>query len=101
MLRATFTFLSVLAVGVLTAAAFVALMPWISGRLPAGAAIPANGLHFESLILGLLFGLVLGTLGRYNWADLPRRIVTWILVRERNFFYYALILLCFAVLIFY
>ena len=100
MLRATLTFFSTLAVGILTAAGLFALMPWVNGRLPDGAS-EATGLHFESLMIGLLFGLVLGTLGRYNWTDVPRRIVTWFLVRERQFFYYSLIAVCAGVLLFY
>ena len=38
---------------------------------------------------------------RYNWADIPRRVVTWFLVRERQFFYYALIAICAGVLLYY
>jgi hypothetical protein len=38
---------------------------------------------------------------RSEWSDIPRRIVTWFLIRERQFFYYALIGGCIAVLLFY
>lgn len=98
LLRATLTFFSTLAVGVLTAGALVALMPSLGSGIDAG---PASGLHFESLLLGVLFGLVLGTVGRYNWADVPRRVITWFLIRERQFFYYSLIAICIGVLLFY
>jgi hypothetical protein len=40
-------------------------------------------------------------MGRYNWGDIPRRAITWVLIRERQFFYYALIGGCVGVLLFY
>jgi hypothetical protein len=49
----------------------------------------------------MVLGLVLGTMGRYNWGDIPRRTVTWFLIRERQFFYYTLIGTCVAVMLFY
>jgi hypothetical protein len=49
----------------------------------------------------LVLGLTLGALGRCNWTDIPRRVVTWFLVREREFFYYTLIALCAGVLLYY
>ena len=103
MLRNLFSFFSMLALGVMAAAGLAALIPWISGRAGAGAmAVPgAHGLHFESLLLGLSLGLFLGVLGRYHWADIPRRMVTWFLIRERQFFYYTLIAACIGVLLFY
>jgi hypothetical protein len=52
-------------------------------------------------MFGLVFGLMLGSIGRYNWADAPRLVVTWFLVRERQFFYYALIAICAGVLLYY
>lgn len=100
MLRSVFSFFSMLAFGAMTAAALVAFGPSLTGKSGGGAAI-ADGIQFNSLLLGLVLGLTLGSLGRYNWADIPRRVVTWFLVRERQFFYYALILICAAFLLFY
>jgi hypothetical protein len=100
MMRTMLTFFSTLAFAVLTAAAIVAIMPWLSGRTSA-AVLGTTGLHFESLVFGVVIGLFIGSLARYNWGDIPRRIVTWILIRERQFFYYALIGGCIGVLLFY
>ena len=100
MLRATFTFISMLAFGTMTAAVILALMPWLTGRVTAGG-YSGSGLHFESVLLGLVLGLMLGIMSRYNWADVPRRIITWALIRERQFFYYALIAGCTGVMLFY
>ncbi len=100
MLRATFTFFSMLAFGTMTAAVVLALMPWLTGRVAAGG-YSGSGLHFESVLLGLVLGLMLGIMSRYNWADVPRRIITWALIRERLFFYYALIAGCIGVMLFY
>ena len=101
MLRNLFSFFSMLALGVMTAAGVAALIPWFSGRTPGAAALGATGLHFESLLLGLTLGLAFGVLARYHWAELPRRIITWFLIRERQFFYYTLIAGCIGVLLFY
>ena len=100
MLRATLTFFSMLAFGTMSAAVILALIPWMSGRTGAGG-YSGSGLHFESVMLGLVLGLMLGIMSRYNWADVPRRIITWALIRERQFFYYALIAGCIGVMLFY
>ncbi len=101
MMRAVFTFVSSLAFAIMTGAAIVAVMPWLTGRTSTAGLPNAGGLHFESLVLGVVLGLFVGTLGRYHWADIPRRAVTWILIRERQFFYYTLIAAGLGVLLFY
>lgn len=101
MMRTMLTFFSTLAFAVMTAAAIVAVMPWLSGRTSAAVLGSEGGLHFESLVFGVVIGLFIATIARYEWGDIPRRIVTWILIRERQFFYYALIAGCVAVLLFY
>ena len=101
MIRSVLSYFSVLAFGAMAAAALFALLPWASKYAPSGVQALADGLQFESLMLGLFIGLTLGVLGRYNWADIPRRLVTWFLVRERQFFYYSLIAICAAVLLLY
>lgn len=100
MLRSVFTFFSMLAIGTMLAAITLALMPWMTGR-EAASGYSGSGLHIESVLFGLALGIMLGIMSRYNWADVPRRLVTWLLIRERQFFYYALILGCIGVLVFY
>lgn len=100
MMRTVLTYVSMLAIGAMTLAAFAVLLPWMQGR--AGAAISGTEqFHLESGIVGLAVGLLLGILSRYNWGDIPRRIVNWVLIRERQFFYYVLIAGCIGVLLFY
>ncbi len=99
--RPILSFFSVLAFGVMAAAALYALTPWLSGHVPEGVRSYAENLQFGSLTVGLVLGLVLGAIGRCEWSDIPRRIITWFLVREQQFFYYALIAACAGVLIFY
>ena len=89
------------AAGVLTLALAAMVLPWVQGHAYGRAQIPPPALNMESAVLGLALGLSFGVLGRYHWADIPRRMVTWFLVRERQFFYYALIAGCIGVLIFY
>ncbi len=99
--RSVLSFFSVLAFGVMTAAAVFALTPWFAGHVPDNVRSLADGLQFESLTIGLVLGLTLGAIGRCNWSDIPRRIVTWFMVREQRFFYYSLIAVCAGVLVFY
>jgi hypothetical protein len=101
MMRAILSFFSVLAFGAMTAAVLIALLPWVSGHAPDSVKALTQDLQFNSVMIGLVFGLTLGSLGRYNWSDVPRRAVTWFLVRERQFFYYTLIALCAGVLLYY
>jgi hypothetical protein len=100
-MRAVLSFFSVLAFGAMTAAVLIALLPWLSGHAPEGVKAVTDGLQFNSVMFGLVFGLMLGSMGRYNWADIPRRLVTWFLVRERQFFYYTLIAMCAGFLFYY
>lgn len=100
MIRSLLSFLSILAFGVMTAGLIIVIAPWLSGRTP-GSEAGAASLHLESLLFGLLLGLVVATVARVEWAEVPRRAVTWVLVRERQFFYYALIAGGVAVLLFY
>lgn len=100
-MRAILSFFSVLAFGAMTAAVLIALLPWVSGHAPDSVKALTQDLQFNSVMIGLVFGLTLGSLGRYNWSDVPRRAVTWFLVRERQFFYYTLIALCAGVLLYY
>ena len=99
--RSVFSFFSVLAFGIIAAAGIYALTPWLSGHVPGSVRSLTDGLQFESLAAGLALGLMLGAVGRCNWADIPRRVVTWFLIREQKFFYYALIAAGAGVLIFY
>lgn len=99
--RSVLSFFSVLAFGIMAAAAVFAAMPWLSSHAPANVRSLAEGLQFESLATGLALGLVLGAIVRWDWADIPRRVITWFLVREQKFFYYSLIAVCAGVLIFY
>ncbi|MGQ0457509.1 MAG: hypothetical protein ACT4OU_10655 [Hyphomicrobium sp.] len=101
-IRSLLSFCSMLAFGVMTAGAIIVIGPWLSGRAPGSPlAAGAASLHLESLLLGVLLGLSIASLARFNWAEIPRRAVTWVLVRERQLFYYALIVGCVAVLLYY
>lgn len=86
MFRSVFSFLSMLSFGILGAAAIVALVPWLSGQSPEGVRAVAGSLHFESVLLGVVIGLGTAALARFNWADMPRRLINWVLIRERQIY---------------
>ena len=101
MMRSVFQFFSMLAAGVMLLGIVAVVLPWVQGHTLAAGRAPLASLQFESAVFGLALGLSFGVLARYHWSDIPRRVVTWFLLRERQFFYYALILACLAVVIFY
>ncbi|MEZ5899745.1 MAG: hypothetical protein AB7S74_06775 [Hyphomicrobium sp.] len=101
MMRSVFQFCSILALGVMTLSVVALMLPWLESHGIRSGLAPGTGLQMESAVFGLAVGLLLGVLARYHWADIPRRVVTWFLVRERQFFYYALIGGCLGVLLFY
>lgn len=59
------------------------------------------GLHYPSLLLGLALGIVLTGLAGISWGELPRRMIHWVLVNERNFYRIGFAALCLGVLLFY
>ena len=61
----------------------------------------ALGLHYPSLLLGLALGIVLTGLAGISWGELPRRVIHWLLVNERNFYRVGFAVLCLGVLLFY
>ncbi len=101
-LRSILSFFSVLAFGAMTAAALVALLPSFAGHAPAGLQAAADGLQFESLLIGMVLGLTLGTtwslqLGRHSAPDrdvVPRaRAAILLLLADRDLRRRALLLL--------
>lgn len=101
-IRSMLSFLTMLAFGVMTAGAIVVIGPWLSGRASGSSVGPLSPtLHLESLLLGVVLGITLAFVGRIDWAEVPRRLVLWALVRERKLFYYTLIAGAAAILLFY
>lgn len=101
MMRSILNFFSMLAFGVMTLALIATLLPSFEGHAPAAFWPVGTSLQLESASLGLSLGLFLGIVSRYHWGDIPRRMINWVLIRERQFFYYALIVGCLGVLVFY
>jgi hypothetical protein len=91
-----------LAFALISAAMLIAISPWLTGQAR-GEHLNLGPLtiHLESVILGVTFGLLLGLLGRLHWSEIPRTIVTWLLVRERQLFYWLILAVCVGVILFY
>lgn len=91
-----------LAFALISAALLIAIAPWLTGQARGEhLTVGPLAIHLESVILGTTFGLLLGLLARFNWSEVPRRIVTWVLVRERQLFYWVILAVCVGVLLFY
>jgi hypothetical protein len=106
-MKSVLGFFSLLAVGFLAAGvlAVVSTSPGALSvsRLPIGlgSGEGSGELDLTSLLLGLAAGLLLATLARISWAELPRRSIDWLLANERNFARLAWAALFIGVLYFY
>jgi hypothetical protein len=101
-MKSVLGFFSLLAFGFL-AAGVIAVIGSSSGTdlpfaMPAGDGM---GIDLGSLLVGLAAGILLSTLARISWAELPRRTVSWLLENERNFARLAWAALFVAILLFY
>lgn len=96
-------FFSLLALGIMVAVAIAVAGAGLSAEWSGLEARRPGGfrLDYPSLVLGLALGLVMGTLARLSWAELPRRIALWLMVNERNFYRGAMVIICLGVLMFY
>jgi hypothetical protein len=103
MLRSTFSFLSLLAAGIFAAAIIVMLPPALLpfATVGEGGKAAIGDLQFASVVVGVALGLALGTMSRYPWADVPRRLVSWVLIRERQLFWAALLVAGLVILFLY
>lgn len=97
-MKPVLSFVSLMAVGLIAASA-VAMIGAGLMRMPASEGAPL--LDYRSLSIGLVIGLMLSWLARVSWAEMPRRILTWLWANERNFYRAALAMVLLGVLIFY
>lgn len=101
-LRGIFALASLVAFGALAAAIlFVVLGGFVAQEQ--GGSFVANGttLQLPSIMLGVGIGLILGLAMRFPWSDLPRRVVTWVLIHERDFFNLGIAAAALAILLLY
>jgi hypothetical protein len=106
-MRSVLGFFSLLAFGFL-AAGIIVVVSTSPGTLSVSR-LPANlmsregleQLDLTSLLLGLAAGILLTTIARISWAELPRRTVNWLMANERNFARMAWAALFVGVLLFY
>ncbi len=86
-------FLSLVALGLMLA---VAVALGTSGL--AGTGERAFRLDYPSLLLGLGLGVVIATLARLSWSEMPRRAALWLVANEKNFYRLGFAALCLGVL---
>lgn len=102
-MRSVVGFLSLLAIGLVLAVLFALAAAGLSSGWSGLEARAPGGfrLDYPSLLLGLVLGLVIATLARLSWAEMPRRFAMWLMVNERNFYRIGLGAVCLGVLLFY
>jgi len=96
-MRPVLSFVSLMAVGLMAASAVAIIAAGVGGLSAESGAL----LDYRSLSIGLVIGLMLSWLARVSWAELPRRVLTWLWANERNFYRAALALVLLGVLVFY
>lgn len=96
-------FVSLLALGLMVAVLIaLALAGMGDNGSGFGSGRPAGfRLDYPSLVLGLALGLVMATLARLSWAEMPRRLALWLMANERNFYRVGMAAVCIGVLLFY
>ncbi|MEQ1713068.1 MAG: hypothetical protein ABL908_16925 [Hyphomicrobium sp.] len=106
-MRSMFGFLSLLALGLMLAVALALVGAGLSasgGGFEARQSFGLPGgfqLDYPSLLLGLALGIVMATLARLSWAEMPRRLALWLMANERNFYRGAMAAMFLGVLMFY
>lgn len=99
-MRSMLRFGSLIALGLISASALAIVGAGTLARAPIEAS-HALGLDYGSLLVGLVLGLILSSLARIAWGEVPRRMLAWLWRNERNIYRGAFALLLLAVLIFY
>lgn len=106
-MRSMLGFFSLLALGLMVAVAIALVGAGVSSGWSGLEARQASGaagafrLDYPSLVLGLALGIVMATLARMSWAEMPRRLAMWLMANERNFYRMAMAAMFLGVLIFY
>lgn len=101
-MKSVLGFFSALALGL-----FAAIVVAMSLKSPmvhqsVGSDVPGRfQLDLASLSLGLALGLVIATLARIGWADLPRRMANWLAENTWNFAVVGFGIACAAVIVLY
>jgi hypothetical protein len=100
--RFMFGFVSLLALGLMVAVTLNYVATGVSQK-PFGTTIGGQHISLDvgSLMLGLALGLMMATLARIRWTDVPRSIISWFIVNERWLHRVAMAFILLGVLIFY
>lgn len=104
--RSFFGFLAMLATGLFAAVVVaISLQTTLHGAGAVGdtseAQVRAFQLDYISLLLGLFLGLLLATIARISWSDLPRRFAAWLIRNEANFLRLGLAFCFLAIIVLY
>lgn len=89
-MRQTLQFLGLMACGILLAGVLMLVVQAVTGGVgPRGGGTSfggrsAVGIDYVSFGVGLAIGLMLAEIARLSWADMPRRLIVWIIANRRN-----------------
>ena len=101
-MRQLLGFLSFVALAIIAAGALgvIGLGP-LSERASEQASSGHFSLDYRSLLAGTVLGVLLSSVARLSWADLPRRAITWLYANERKIIRCGYAAMLLAVLLFY
>ncbi len=99
-MRAVLSFFSMLALGLMIVAVVIFTA---TGGINGPGRLDSAGpyLDYTSVVAGLGVGLVIAVLGQISWAELPHRVVQWVLAHARRLRLIAWGALFVAVLIYF
>jgi hypothetical protein len=101
-MRRILGFLSLIALSILAAGALgVAGLGPLAGKTALSSSASSFTLDYRSLLAGTVLGVVLSSIGRLGWADLPRRVIAWIYANERKLIRCGYAAMLLGVLLFY
>lgn len=101
-MRQILGFLSIVALALIAAGALgVAGLGPLSDHAGQHAASGSFSLDYRSFLAGTVFGVMLATVSRWHWTDLPRRAITWLYANERRIIRCGYAAMFLGVLLFY
>jgi hypothetical protein len=99
-MRSLLGFFSLLAFGFLAAGLMVVIGSGTTG-LPIVVSEGHTTIDLASLFVGLALGLLLATIARISWSEIPHRLANWLLHNERRIYLLGWAALFIAVLVYY
>lgn len=89
-MRSVSGFVSMVSLGAIAGAVVVTLASGPMGKVFLGEATASMvRIDYASFVLGIVTGVLIGGMAQMQWAEVPRRLATWLIQNRVNFMYFA------------